>query len=89
MGCILKIILEVKKNLEGKNYKLASYREKVPLHFKVLGTISLQCFMIKLQAIPSISWIIPLSLSNLAKYSIFLVHVFFFAKSYSYQSFGG
>ena len=58
-GCILKNILQVKKNLEGKNYKLASYREKVPLHFKVLGTISLQCFMVKLQAIPSISWIIP------------------------------
>lgn len=65
---IKKYILQVKKNLEGKNYKLASYREKVPPHFKVLGTISLQCFMIKLQAIPSISWIISFSLSDSVKY---------------------
>ena len=35
-------ILEVEKNLEEKNYEIASYREKVPPHFKVLGTISLQ-----------------------------------------------
>lgn len=35
-------ILDVEKNLQEKNYKVASYREKVPPHFKVLGTISLQ-----------------------------------------------
>ena len=42
MGCVFKNILEVEKNLEEKNYKIASYTEKVLPHAKVLGTISVQ-----------------------------------------------
>ena len=34
MGLVLKNILEVEKNLEEKNYKIASYREKVLPHFE-------------------------------------------------------
>ena len=34
MGCLSKNILEVEKNLEEKNYKIASYRETVLPHFE-------------------------------------------------------
>lgn len=41
---------EVEKNLEEKNCRIASFREKVPPHLKVLGIISLQCSALSFRA---------------------------------------